>query len=78
MFPVDYPTVPTGQTRLKVSFHASNSQEHVDRLVRSLFDFVKDILAIQEGHGWKDEVPQSVKHVYAWMATENLSGYGRP
>ncbi|KAF2638707.1 5-aminolevulinate synthase, partial [Massarina eburnea CBS 473.64] len=29
VFPVDYPTVPKGETRLKISFHAKNSEEEV-------------------------------------------------
>ncbi|KAF2260234.1 putative aminotransferase [Lojkania enalia] len=78
VFPVDYPTVPKGETRLKISFHAKNSVEEVKCLVDSLFEFVHEVIEMQEGVEWKNEVPRAASQVYDWMEKEKLVGFGRP
>lgn len=76
VFPVDYPTVAKGQSRLKVTFHAKNTEAEVKRLVSSIYGFVQEVIDIQNGSGWGNEVPGAARRVYEWMAKEKLTGFG--
>ena len=76
--PVDYPIVPKGHTRLKVTFHALNTEEEVERLVESIFDFVKEMDEILSGKASGETIPSAAKRMYTWMKKEGLTGFGMP
>lgn len=77
MFPVDYPTVPKGQSRLKVTFHAGNKEDEIQKLVDSIFVFVREVSDLQDKGELGNEVPRAAREVYDWMAKEKLLGFGR-
>lgn len=71
-FPVEYPTVPKGQSRVRLSFHAANSEEQVDRLVRSICEWAKEMMDIEDGDVG-DKIPKGAKQVYALMDNEAIA-----
>lgn len=74
--PVDYPVVPKGRTRLKITFHAVNTEEEVGRLVESIFSFVKEVDDIRSGKADGGPVPSAARRMYTWMKKEGLTGFG--
>jgi 8-amino-7-oxononanoate synthase len=68
VFPVSYPTVPKGQTRLKVTFHSNNTEEQVDKLADSIFEFVAELANMQDNGSLEHGVPSAARSVYDWMA----------
>ncbi|KAF2004266.1 putative aminotransferase [Amniculicola lignicola CBS 123094] len=77
VFPVDYPTVPKGQSRLKITFHAKNTMDEVSLLVKTIFEFVQEVVEIRNATKWGNEVPSAARSVYEWMEKEKLTGFGR-
>lgn len=75
VFPVEHPVVPLGQSRLKVTFHAGNTEQEVEGLTGSIFEWITEMTEIERGAG--EEVPQAARMVYKWMAKENVNGFGR-
>ncbi|KAK2748480.1 putative secondary metabolism biosynthetic enzyme [Myotisia sp. PD_48] len=67
-FPIDYPTVPKGQSRIRVMFHAANTEEQVDFLANTICDWAKEMIEIEEGVDAKGKIPRAAKQVYALMA----------
>ncbi|KAI4682724.1 putative secondary metabolism biosynthetic enzyme [Alternaria hordeiaustralica] len=80
VFPVEHPVVAKGESRLKVTFHAGNTEEQVSGMVRSVFAWIQEMMEIE---GSKDDaqrisVSQAAHKVYTWMAHEGLTGFGMP
>lgn len=67
--------MPLGQSRLRVTFHAENTIVQVVEFVKQLFVWVQEVLDIEEGHS-KHKATTAARDVYAWMAKENLTGFG--
>lgn len=67
-FPIDYPTVPKGQGRIRLMFHAGNTEEQVDHLTITVCEWAKEMIEIEEGAGAKGKVPKAAQSVYALMA----------
>ncbi|KAJ8109599.1 hypothetical protein ONZ43_g6089 [Nemania bipapillata] len=67
-FPIDYPTVPKGQARIRIIFHSCNTEAEVDQLVASLCKFAREMINIEKGEGITQKVPQAAQKVYALMA----------
>ena len=61
--PVDYPSVPKGKSRIRVMFHAGNTEEEVSYLANTLCDFAKEMIGIEES-GESSRVPKAAKQVY--------------
>ena len=68
--------MPKGQIRLKVTFHAKNTQAQVQGLVNAICEWVEEMIEIEEGRGGKDMIPRAARQVYDWMAAEKLTGFG--
>ncbi|KAI4923467.1 hypothetical protein J4E85_008505 [Alternaria conjuncta] len=80
VFPVEHPVVAKGESRLKVTFHAGNTEEQVSGMVTSVFAWIQEMKEIE---GSKDDaqrigVSQAAHKVYTWMAHEGLTGFGMP
>ncbi|KAI1099762.1 putative aminotransferase [Jackrogersella minutella] len=75
VLPVKHPIVPSGESRLRVTFHAENTAAQVESLVKQVFEWVEEIMAIEEGRS-EQKVTKAANEVYAWMRQEGLKGYG--
>lgn len=67
--------MPKGQSRLKVTFHAKNTEVQVEGLVNAIYEWVEEMIDIEDRVG-KDKIPRAARQVYAWMANEKLDGFG--
>lgn len=75
VWPIDYPTVPVGQSRIKISLHARNTEAEIKNFLNATFQWVDEILAIGEG-AEKEKPSRAAEQVYAWMRREGLQGFG--
>ncbi|KAI0010189.1 5-aminolevulinate synthase [Xylariaceae sp. FL0662B] len=62
--PVDYPSVPKEKKRIRIIFHAANTEGQVQHLADTLCDFAREMINIEE-NGEVDRVPQAAQQVYA-------------
>jgi 8-amino-7-oxononanoate synthase len=74
-FPVTYPVVAPGQSRLRVIIHAHNTEEQVRGFVDAIYAWVQEMLDIEAGKG-TEPVTKAAKKVYDWMRQEQVSGFG--
>lgn len=68
--PVDYPSVPKGKSRIRVIFHAANTEEEVSYLANKLCEFAEEMIEIEES-GEASRVPKAAKQVYALVQGES-------
>lgn len=69
--PVDYPTVPRGQSRIRLMFHAANTEEQVEFLAKTICDWAAEMLEIeakQTDGGTGNTLPSAARKVYSLMA----------
>ena len=66
--PIDYPTVPKGQGRIRIMIHAGNTEKEVDFLVRTICNWAKEMIDIEGAPESKGKVPKAAQQVYAMMA----------
>ena len=76
-FPIEYPIVPRGQSRVRVAFHASNTESQVEGLVSTICEWAQEMIEIEKGVGNGNKVPKAARELYAIMGEEN-SGPSRP
>ena len=70
-FFADYPTVPKGQSRVRLALHSCNTEEQVDALIAAICEWVKEMMAIEDGEiGQK--IPTAARKVLA--SVENGDG----
>ncbi|KAF2770097.1 putative aminotransferase [Teratosphaeria nubilosa] len=68
-FPVDYPTVPRGQSRIRLMFHAANTDEEVDLLAKTICEWAAEMIEIESSpDGGSKTLPKAARKVYALMA----------
>ncbi|KXT04106.1 hypothetical protein AC578_4896 [Pseudocercospora eumusae] len=65
--PVDYPTVPKGQGRIRLMFHAANTEAEVEHLAKTVCDWAKEMIDIEEGVS-SAKIPVAAHQAYALMA----------
>lgn len=71
-FPVDYPTVPRGQSRIRLMFHAANTEEQVEHLAKTICDWAAEMMAIEDSpSGDSGKLPKAAQQVYALMAAHS-------
>ncbi|KAG6257697.1 putative secondary metabolism biosynthetic enzyme [Claviceps purpurea] len=69
--PVDYPAVPRGQGRIRFMFHAANTEEQVEFLVKTIGEWAAEMMEIEAGPGGgKGKMPKAAQHVYALMSSQ--------
>ncbi|GCB20566.1 putative 8-amino-7-oxononanoate synthase [Aspergillus awamori] len=73
VFPISYPVVPKGTERVRIIFHASNTDAEVKALVAAIAEWAQEMLGI-ESSGDRTRVPAAARHVYALIAQANLNG----
>ncbi|PPJ60880.1 hypothetical protein CBER1_11209 [Cercospora berteroae] len=66
-FPVDYPTVPKGQGRIRLMFHAKNTEAHVEYLVATIGNWAKEMVEIENSGGDKSKVPRAAQRAFEMM-----------
>ena len=75
-FPVEYPTVPKGQSRVRVAFHANNTQSQVDGLVSAVCEWATEMMELEKGGADGDrKLPKAARQVYAIMGDENIDKF---
>ncbi|KAH8200136.1 hypothetical protein TruAng_005707 [Truncatella angustata] len=75
VLPVKHPVVPSGESRLRVTFHAGNTAAQVKALVEQVFMWVEEITTIEDGRT-DQKVTKAAQEVYTWMKREGLKGFG--
>lgn len=73
--PVTFPVVPPGHSRLRVIFHAHNTDEQVRGFVDAIYAWVQEMIDIEAGAG-TEPVTKAAKEVYDWMRKEQVDGFG--
>ena len=73
-FPVEYPVVPKGQSRVRLVFHANNTENEVERLVSAISEWAKEMINIEAGGGDKPKIPRAARQVYALMGDDVVNG----
>lgn len=68
-FPIDYPTVPKGQGRIRLMFHGANTEAEVEGLATTICNWAKEMIDIEKGGESGPKVPKASQQVYALMAT---------
>ncbi len=61
-FPIDYPVVPRGMNRLRVVFHAHNTEAEVEKLASCLCEWATEMMEIEES-GDKGRLPGAARQV---------------
>ncbi|PVH95311.1 5-aminolevulinate synthase [Periconia macrospinosa] len=69
---VEYPTVPKGQSRVRVTFHANNTEAETDGLAQSICSWAREMLDLEEAEAGEDRIPKAARQVYSWMADEAI------
>ena len=72
-FPVEYPTVPKGQSRVRLAFHANNTEAQIDGLVDAVGVWAQEMMEIEDGGGVCGSVPRAARQVYMVMG-DDVSG----
>ncbi|KAF1843631.1 class II aminotransferase/8-amino-7-oxononanoate synthase [Cucurbitaria berberidis CBS 394.84] len=67
-FPIDYPVVPKGFSRIRVVFHAGNTEEQVEKLANSVCEWAQEMLDL-EASGQGVKVPSAARQVHAAQGT---------
>ena len=65
--PVEYPTVPKGQSRVRLTFHADNTISQVERLIDAISEWAQEMLELERGAGVRGKIPSAARQVYALM-----------
>ncbi|KAM3463311.1 hypothetical protein NHJ6243_003345 [Beauveria neobassiana] len=61
-FPIDYPVVPRGMNRLRVVFHAHNTEAEVEKLASCLCEWATEMMEIEESRD-KGRLPGAARQV---------------
>ncbi|MCJ1300654.1 hypothetical protein MMC08_003451 [Hypocenomyce scalaris] len=71
-FPVEYPTVSKGQSRVRVASHANNTEPQVDGVVSAICEWAREMMEIEKGGGDGNKIPKAARQIYAIMGDENI------
>lgn len=67
--------MPKGKSRVRVAFHASNTESQVDGLVHAICEWAREMIEIEKGGGNGNKIPRAARHVYAIMGHENINQF---
>ncbi|KAI0172151.1 putative aminotransferase [Hypoxylon sp. FL1284] len=67
-FPIDYPVVPKGQSRIRLMFHAANTEAEVELLAGTICDWAREMIDIEKAGDGKSRIPKAAQQIYAMMA----------
>ncbi|KAL8700019.1 MAG: hypothetical protein Q9224_001158 [Gallowayella concinna] len=71
-YPVEYPIIPKGQSRVRLAFHANNTKEQIDDLVSAICSWAQEMAEIELGHGDASKVPKAAKQVYSSLYSDDV------
>ena len=66
-FPIYFPVVPKGAERVRLVFHASNTDAQVEALVSCICAWAEEMLEIEEGND-RLKLPFAARQAYSMMA----------
>ncbi|KAK2606886.1 hypothetical protein N8I77_005609 [Diaporthe amygdali] len=66
-FPIYFPVVPKGAERVRLVFHAFNTDAQVEALVSCICEWAEEMLEIEEGHD-RLKLPSAARQAYSMMA----------
>ncbi|KID94116.1 Pyridoxal phosphate-dependent transferase, major domain protein, partial [Metarhizium majus ARSEF 297] len=66
--PIDYPTVPKGQSRIRIMLHSANTEAEVELLASTICEWAQEMIRIEELGEVKGKTPKAAQQVYALMA----------
>lgn len=72
---MEYPTVPKGHSRVRLAFHANNTESQVEQLVSAISEWAGEMMEIEEGGRCGNKIPSAARQVYAWMGDEEVNGF---
>jgi 8-amino-7-oxononanoate synthase len=67
-YPISYPIVPKGKSRVRLVFHAHNTMEQVEGLANAICDWAQEMLEIEQGTT-DSTLPSAARQVYAFQAS---------
>ena len=62
-----YPVVPKGKSRVRMVFHAHNTMEDVEKVVKSIGVWAREMLDMEQSES-EESVPRVASQVYAMQA----------
>ena len=66
---ISYPVVPKGSSRIRLVFHAHNTEQELDKAVAAICSWAAEMLDIEEGtSGSRVTLPKAAQQVYAMQA----------
>ncbi|RYC65395.1 hypothetical protein CHU98_g805 [Xylaria longipes] len=68
LFPIDYPVVPKGQSRVRFVIHGGNTEAEVEGMANSLFEWAQEMIDIETGGGNDPKIPKAAMKIYELMA----------
>ncbi|KAI0440571.1 putative aminotransferase [Xylaria telfairii] len=68
LFPIDYPVIPKGQSRVRLVIHGGNTEAEVQGMANSLFEWAQEMIDIETGDGTGPKIPKAALKVYELMA----------
>ncbi|KAI0104841.1 putative aminotransferase [Nemania sp. FL0031] len=69
IFPIDYPVVPKGQSRIRLIIHGANTEAEIDGIAKATCDWAREMVDIETGDATGNaRMPKSAQQVYAMMA----------
>ncbi|KAI1110620.1 8-amino-7-oxononanoate synthase [Nemania sp. NC0429] len=66
-YPMVFPVVPKGESRIRLVFHAHNTLEQIDALASTIFDWASEMLNIQNGLS-ESILPKAARQAYAMQS----------
>ncbi|PWY87346.1 class II aminotransferase/8-amino-7-oxononanoate synthase [Aspergillus sclerotioniger CBS 115572] len=74
VFPIDYPVVPKGKGRVRVVFHAGNTNNEVEKLAETICEWAQEMLDIEESGKGGAKIPSAARQVQAYQAAAETKG----
>ncbi|KAI1128525.1 8-amino-7-oxononanoate synthase [Nemania abortiva] len=66
-YPMAFPVVPKGESRVRLVFHAHNTKEQIDKLVATICGWAREMLDIRRGKT-ESSLPSATRQLYAVQA----------
>jgi 8-amino-7-oxononanoate synthase len=62
-FFAEYPTVPKGQSRVRLALHSCNTEEQIDKLIGAVNEWLKEMIEIEDGVS-NQKLPKAARSVF--------------
>lgn len=66
-YPIDFPVVPKGASRVRIVFKATNTPDEVVALATAICEWGDEMLALKQ-EGRAGTLPKAARQVYSWLA----------